>query len=100
MNGEPIALSIPADHPAFAGHFPGRPIVPAVVLLAEALAAIEGESSGVRGPLTLTNAKFLLPVGPDTPLTLSHRATANGWQFEIRSGEQLVASGLLARAAR
>ena len=96
---EPVVLSFRADHPAFAGHFPGRPIVPAVVLLAEALAAIESESPAGARPLTLASAKFLVPVGPDTPLTLAHHETAAGWRFEIRSGAALVASGVLARAA-
>ena len=40
---------VPADHPAFAGHFPGRPIVPGVVLL-EAFVSFLG--LGVRAPMT------------------------------------------------
>ena len=99
MAADPVALRIPADHPAFAGHFPGRPIVPAVVLLAEALAALERDAGAGAGPLTLSSAKFLVPVGPGAPLALSRARTPNGWRFEIHSGGQLVASGVLTCAA-
>jgi 3-hydroxymyristoyl/3-hydroxydecanoyl-(acyl carrier protein) dehydratase len=30
-------LRIAADHPAYAGHFPGRPILPGVALLSEVM---------------------------------------------------------------
>jgi 3-hydroxymyristoyl/3-hydroxydecanoyl-(acyl carrier protein) dehydratase len=91
------ALLVAADHPCGAGHFPGRPIVPGVVLLAEAMAAIAAATG--RGPerWTLANAKFLHPVVPGTALTLAHEAGANGGvRFEVRAGDRLVASGALA----
>ncbi len=47
---------VAADHPCLAGHFPGRPVVPGVVLLEEALACLPAG--------TLTVAKFLRPVLP------------------------------------
>ncbi len=97
MTGAPAALRFAPDHPAFAGHFPGRPIVPAVVLLAEALAAIEAATAEPVRHWNLASAKFLLPVEPGMPLTLAHEATSTGWRFEIRTGAQLVASGVLAK---
>ena len=90
-------LHIAADHPAFEGHFPGRPIVPAVLLLAEALAAIEEATAEPASGWTVASAKFLVPVTPGMPLAFAHESTAGGRRFEIRSGEQVVASGVLAR---
>jgi 3-hydroxyacyl-[acyl-carrier-protein] dehydratase len=90
-----VSLAIAPDHPAFAGHFPGRPIVPAVVLLDEALAAVEAATGRAPQEWTLASAKFLQPVGPGTPLTLTHQAAGGARRFEIRSGERLIASGVL-----
>jgi 3-hydroxyacyl-[acyl-carrier-protein] dehydratase len=92
------ALAIAPDHPAFAGHFPGRPIVPAVVLLAEALASIESATLRPAHEWVLSNAKFLRPAGPGAQLTLMHEASNDGRRFEIRSGGELIASGTLAPA--
>lgn len=90
------ALTIAQDHPAFAGHFPGRPIVPAVVLLAEALAAIEAATGRAPHEWRLSGAKFLQAVGPGARLTLTHEEVRGGRRFEIRAGESIVASGTLA----
>ena len=89
-------LHVAADHPAFAGHFPGQPIVPAVVLLAEALAAIEAATGDPVRTWTLASAKFLVPVLPGTPIALAHEPSATGCRFEIRAGSQVIASGVLA----
>lgn len=82
---------VPAAHPALDGHFPGRPIVPAVVLLAEALAPLALER------WSLASAKFLAPVAAGEPLTLHREEDGDRFRFEIRSGEALVATGVLAR---
>jgi 3-hydroxymyristoyl/3-hydroxydecanoyl-(acyl carrier protein) dehydratase len=42
-------LTIAAEHPALAGHFPGSPIVPGVVLLDEMVRALEGEGALAAG---------------------------------------------------
>jgi 3-hydroxymyristoyl/3-hydroxydecanoyl-(acyl carrier protein) dehydratase len=87
-------LAIPRDHPAFEGHFPGHPILPGVVLLAEALAAIEAATGHPPHAWTISSAKFLRPVDPGTPLTLAHERLASGaMRFEIRSPLGAVASG-------
>ncbi|MGZ5042978.1 MAG: hypothetical protein ACXWBQ_19735 [Usitatibacter sp.] len=89
-------LAIPRDHPAFEGHFPGHPILPGVVLLAEALAAIEAATGNAPDAWTISSAKFLRPVEPGTPLTLAHERAASGaMRFEIRSPLGAVASGTL-----
>ena len=90
-------LVVPRDHPSYAGHFPGRPILPGVVLLAEALAAIESSTARPLQQWRLASAKFLAAVAPGTPLGLVHETLASGAvRFEIRSPDALVASGVLA----
>ena len=90
------ALHVAADHPAYAGHFPGQPILPGVVLLAEALQAIARATGRDADRWTLGSAKFLHPVTPGTPLTLTHVVAEDGGvRFEVRTAERVVASGHL-----
>jgi 3-hydroxyacyl-[acyl-carrier-protein] dehydratase len=87
----PIAFDVAADHPTFAGHFPGRPLVPGVLLLQLAQRAIEAElATPVRG---LSAAKFVSPALPGEPLSLEFSAGAAAVRFEIRSGTRQVAAG-------
>ncbi len=87
-------LAFAADHPAFAGHFPGAPIVPVVLLLDAALQALQVHCVAVR---EVASAKFLSPVGPDQPVRLVCEVTAAGRvRFDITGGQgQPVAAGQL-----
>lgn len=85
------ALCISCDHPAFAGHFPGRPIVPGVVLLDQAKRIIESECSLLTSGLQV--AKFLSPALPGDSLALEYALKSNHIQFEIRCDMRLIASG-------
>jgi 3-hydroxymyristoyl/3-hydroxydecanoyl-(acyl carrier protein) dehydratase len=91
---------VPADHPALAGHFPGRPIVPGVVLLDRAILFAE-EMLGLPGLIwQVGNAKFFSPVGPEEVLTFSLTTKPSGAiSFTVRATERDVASGSLTPAA-
>ena len=60
---------VPPDHPCLPGHFPGRPVVPGVVLLDEILALLAPHLPGtVTG---VSSAKFLHPVAPGEPVDVT-----------------------------
>jgi len=59
---------VPASHASLAGHFPGQPVVPAVVLLDNVLTAIQ--TRGAFALLSIPSAKFLKPVLPDERIEL------------------------------
>jgi 3-hydroxymyristoyl/3-hydroxydecanoyl-(acyl carrier protein) dehydratase len=95
-----LALTVPRDHPAFEGHFPGRPILPGVCLLAEAMASLEAATATGARDWRVESAKFTSPVEPGAALAIAHRGDEAGRvRFEIRAGDRLVASGVLARRA-
>ena len=90
------ALHVAVDHPAFAGHFPGNPLLPGVALLAEVIEAVlaRPELAAAVGPRPRVGiAKFLAPVLPGATLTLQLHAEAGRVHFEARQGDRLTASG-------
>lgn len=86
---------VPADHPAFAGHFPGQPILPGVVLLDEALQAARAlVPSAARW--SLPQAKFLRTVAPGEVLRLRVRTLPSSvLAFEFLRDGVVVAQGQL-----
>lgn len=86
------------DHPALAGHFPGRPVVPGVLLLDRVAAA--ARATWGLGPLRgLPRAKFAAPVlpGQEVRAVLTPRAEGRiGFALEVDG--RAVASGEMAFA--
>ena len=86
--------TVPADHPAFAGHFPDRPILPGVVLLDRAL--LLAQTLAPMAQWSIAQAKFQRPVGPGQTLTfVLGEVRAGLWELQVRSASRLVASGSL-----
>jgi 3-hydroxyacyl-[acyl-carrier-protein] dehydratase len=88
-------LAVPAQHPVYAGHFPGRPILPGAVLLDAALEAIaQARTLNLRE--WQVSAKFLQTVAPGDPLALEHTSTReSSVRFTVRSAQRLIATGTL-----
>jgi 3-hydroxyacyl-[acyl-carrier-protein] dehydratase len=94
-------IEIGIDHPALAGHFPDRPVLPGVALLAEVLEAAAADprlSAAVGAAPRLGVVKFLSPVEPGASLVLAFRLgdVAVDWQIDDRG--RAVATGRIARA--
>jgi 3-hydroxymyristoyl/3-hydroxydecanoyl-(acyl carrier protein) dehydratase len=87
-----MQFSIAPDHPCLPGHFPGRPLVPGVVVLDRVLAAIEA-AHGPLGPLRFPQVKFVQPLLPGEAARVELDGTAPRWRFRVLRGEVVLASG-------
>jgi len=95
--------SLKGDEPFFAGHFPGNPIVPGV-LIAEALAQLCGvvgpETQSRSGKLAHIDIRFEQPVAPPAQIQLQARVLrvmGDLQQFEVAAsvnGKQIAAGDL------
>lgn len=97
-----VDVHIAPDHPAFAGHFPGQPLLPGVSLLAEVLEAVMREpelAARVGTTPRIGVAKFLAPVRPGATLTLRFDGGPGALRFEVLMGERLAASGHFERVS-
>lgn len=97
-----MKFSIPPDHPCLPGHFPGRPVVPGVVLLDRVLDALEAEAGPLQAPLRLPQVKFAKPLlpGEQAEVALEPVAGAAGrWRFRVLRGGETIAAGEIATPA-
>ena len=96
MSMREFSWAVPVDHPAFAGHFPGNPIVPGVVLLDRAILFAEQLLGQPVSHWQIGNAKFFSPVGPGEVLSFTLQLKASGAiAFTVCGAGRDVASGSL-----
>ena len=87
-------ITVPSDHPAFAGHFPGTPILPGVVLVDWALQAICDGTGYVLHSCTINSVKFLSPAQAGDALAIAYSRQDNGViHFDISTAAHKIASG-------
>ena len=88
-----LTFRVPPDHPALPGHFPGRPIVPAVMILD---AVIDAAQRSIDRPVVVTamrSAKFLAPLLPGAQASIDLILGDAGCSFVVKCGDTLIANG-------
>nr|WP_025825391.1 hypothetical protein [Acetobacter persici] len=80
---------MPHDHPCLAGHFPGQPVVPGVLLL-EAACALLSEPR-----FDCDMVKFLHPVLPEQPVVFSMRQAGDSLRLTGRCLGNVVLRAVL-----
>jgi 3-hydroxyacyl-[acyl-carrier-protein] dehydratase len=91
-----LTLRFAPDHPTATGHFPGNPIIPGALLLAEVLAAIAQVSGSEHTSCTVKSAKFPHPVRPGDSVAIAYATTASGAiAFDCTVTQTLVLSGVI-----
>ena len=88
-----MPLRVDPAHPALAGHFPGAPLVPGVVLLERVAAAWKVWRGGVVGGL---DAKFVQPLQPGQDALIELRDDGARVRFTVsREDGAVLARGVL-----
>lgn len=84
-----------ADFPGFSGHFPGRPILPAVLQIMAANQLVEAATEQRLLSAAIERAKFLQPIVPGAVVEITCRrlpGAADLWEARIDSDRQAAAS--------
>lgn len=96
---QPLEFTISHEHPSLPGHFPGRPVVPGVVLLEQVYIAIESATGVPMAHTRLPQVKFVHPLLPGEPARVELDGAAPRWRFKVlRADDTLLASGEVAAA--
>lgn len=90
-----MQFTVPADHPCLPGHFPGRPLVPGVVVLEQVLRAAEALAGVPFAALRLPQVKFMAPLLPGQAARIELDGLAPRWKFRVWRGDELLVRGEL-----
>lgn len=82
---------VAANHPSLPGHFPGRPVVPGVVLLDHVAAALQRAGAGCLRRLVAV--KFSAPLLPEQEVVLDARTDGTRVRFCIERDGATILTG-------
>ena len=89
-----LRAEISALHPALAGHFPGDPIVPGVVILRRVCQAVTREHGATVAAVSVV--KFHVPLRPTEPFDIDLAPAGDDrYRFRVVRGDTLIAAGTL-----
>ena len=87
-----MQFAVPPDHPSLPGHFPGRPVVPGVVVLDHVLDAIAARGIA-PGALRLPQVKFVQPLLPGEVADVQLEGDGLRWKFRVVRDGATIATG-------
>jgi 3-hydroxymyristoyl/3-hydroxydecanoyl-(acyl carrier protein) dehydratase len=89
-----VSGAISALHPALAGHFPGNPVVPGVVILERVCRALTRKGAGTIKALPV--AKFHAPLRPEEPFDIELTPAGDDrYRFRVVRRDTLIAAGTI-----
>jgi len=90
-----LEIRVPEEHPAFAGHFPGAPVAPAVLLLDLLLEALETRLGYALHAEALPHAKFMAPLKPGDSARAIIELDGRQVRFRLEAAGRQAASGVM-----
>lgn len=90
-----LNFKIAKTHPSLAGHFPGNPVIPGVVILQYVMAAFKKvHLEHVIRECVNVKFKSFLSIDVDSEIIFKENET-NQFEFQIKQTNKLIARGLL-----
>jgi len=90
-----VEICVPHQHPALAGHFPGAPVAPGVLLLDLLLQAAQAHTGRALEPVQIPQVKFIAPLLPGQPAHALLEIEGARLTFRLEHAGRGIASGTL-----
>jgi 3-hydroxymyristoyl/3-hydroxydecanoyl-(acyl carrier protein) dehydratase len=87
------SFTIPSNHAALPGHFPGNPVVPGVVVLDHVIRVLEASGIPLPQLRKLKQVKFIEPLLPDQEATVTAEIGDAALSFSVTRGGRTIAKG-------